>query len=161
MRSIPLTQGQTALVDEEDYEYLSQWKWHYNKDGYAKRSVKVSGKVKTVHMHKLVLARKMGQEITSKGDHRNRNTLDNTRQNLRPANDHQSSCNAVKNKVKHASKYRGVFQKKGERTFYSTIHAQGKQLYLGSYQSDLEAARAYNAAASKLHGEFAILNEVD
>jgi HNH endonuclease len=90
MRRILLSQGRHAIVDDEDYSYLVQWKWCFARSangelGYAMRSDYSSGKSKTVLMHRVVLERTLGRELTREAIHRNGNRLDNRRSNLRGA----------------------------------------------------------------------------
>ena len=80
MKRIPLTQGKFALVDEEDYEWLNQWKWHYN-NGYATRNQwdPITKKQIKILMHRLIMKSSEDMQV----DHANHNTLDNRKSNLR------------------------------------------------------------------------------
>lgn len=153
---IPLTQGKYALVDACDYEYLIQWKWcylkHQSSGGYAVRN---DGK-QTIYMHRIILER-MNCENFVRSDHINRDKLDNRRSNLRPATNHQSSCNQGKYK-NNTSGYTGVSWHQGK--WLALIQVNRKQKFLGCYDNKKEAALAYNKAARKYHGKFAVLNEV-
>jgi len=84
MKEIELTQGQVAIVDDEDFEYLSQWKWRAswhenNKSFYAARADRSTGKYKTIYMHRLIMQTESGLEC----DHIFHNTLDNRKSVLR------------------------------------------------------------------------------
>jgi HNH endonuclease len=147
MKVILLTKGQFTMVDDEDFERLNQHKWYARSDRcgawYA-----VRGRMPTIMMHKEIL--QTNQEV----DHRNRNGLDNRKENLRLCTRSQNCGN--RRKVEgSASKYKGVFRN-GPRRWMVKIQRR----YLGSFSTQEEAARAYNKAAQEAYGEFALLNEV-
>jgi hypothetical protein len=146
---IALTQGQNALVSTEDYDFLMQWNWHAHwrtstKSFYACRVV---GRGQ-IGMHAAVL--RCGQK---EADHRNHDTLDNRRENLRKST---VSQNAINRQWKSIRGYKGVgrFKKK----WGARIQVNGTRKFLGLFSSAEEAARAYDSAAKELHGEFANLN---
>lgn len=164
-REIPLTRGFKALVDDEDYNYLNQWKWQYQQDkqtGYAKRGVYIGGgranpKWKVIMMHKEI----MKADKTQKIDHKDGNGLNNQRENLRHCDSAQNMRNSKKRSVPTSSKHKGVCYNKKRGNYQSHIAVGGKKIYLGRYQKEEDAARAYNEAAIKLFGEFALLNVID
>jgi len=90
MREIPLSNRGIAIVDDEDYDFVSQWSWYQTYDGYAARSVwdGRNGKLNRVRMHRAILGLQKGI-----CDHVNRNKLDNRRSNLRPATARLNSLN--------------------------------------------------------------------
>lgn len=156
MKTIPLSRGKFAKVDDADYEHLNQWKWHYSATGYAVRNTNGSGKRTSVYMHIEILKPPIGME----GDHRNLDKLDNRRGNLRVCTRRQNVANRAVNK-NNVSGYKGVYKEiRGNRKnpFWARIRVNGKCLYLGFFPTDIEAARAYDEAAKKLFGEFAYLN---
>lgn len=159
-RIIPLTQGQFAIVDAADYEWLVQWKWHAawcecTRSFYAKRTEKrVNGKQKTIRMHREILGLMFGHQ--SKGDHWNHNTLDNRRDNLRPADSAQSSQNR-KIRTDNTSGYKGVTWHKRLKKWQVRVSIKGKRHHLGYYDDIVEAYKVYCEAAKKYHGEFACL----
>lgn len=156
MKKIPLTQGKFAIVDNCDYDYLMQWKWHYQGNNYAVRTCRVNSK-RTILMHRVILER-MGFKDFAHADHINKDSLNNCRCNLRPATVCQSMYNRSKMK-NNTSGYIGVCWNKG--SWRVAILANYKQIYVGSSHNKKEAARMYNEAALKHHGEFAVLNEVE
>lgn len=158
-REISLSGGRAvAIVDECDFEFLSQWSWHSTQPGgskdptYAARWVIVNGKQKRVYMHKQLLGAIDGFVI----DHINRNSLDNRKANLRHCTNNQNSLNRPP--IPRAIvPYRGV-QKLNRGGWQAKIRHSGKKHCLGSYSTPEEAARVYDAAALAHHGVFAVLN---
>lgn len=147
-KEIPLTRGKFALVDDEDYEELSRYKWHASKSGYALRNVRENGKLRDIFMHLTILKPPPGFE----GDHIDRDSLNNTRANLRPATRSQNAINTGYRK----GRFRGVCK---EGAFWGArIKTDGKGVWLGTYATAEEAALAYDTAAVEQHGEFADLN---
>lgn len=152
MREIPLTQGFCALVDDADYEWLSSFRWYFA-SGYARTRV---GKA-FVYMHRLIMGEPDGPV-----DHKNRSSLDNRRENLRLAT---YSGNAA-NRLKHlrngtcTSLYKGVIRRPCG-SFYTLLYHNKHNYYLGSFRDEVEAARAYDAKAKEIFGEFARLNFPD
>ena len=110
VKQIPLTQGKFALVDDEDYDFLMQWKWSVS-GKYAGRGVwfghKFKPKSKMILMHWEILGRKDGCHI----DHKNHNTLDNRRSNLRHCTISQNQQNRTKSYG--SNRYKGVYEYKG------------------------------------------------
>lgn len=162
MKEIKLTQGFVALVDDEDYDYLNQWKWFANRDkgtgsyNAGRNAPTVNGKRGMIRMHRQILG------ITDPkvhGDHINHNTLDNQRQNLRIANHSESMANRRSHKSS-TSKYKGVCWSSWHKKWAVTIKENRKQKHLGYFENELEAALIYNKAAKKIYGGFAYLNKV-
>jgi hypothetical protein len=155
-KEIILTKGKVAIVDDEDYERLSEWKWHVVNGKYAARSV-WDGKSKTkkmVLLHREVMSATDGFDV----DHINLNTFDNRKANLRVVT-HQDNCFNRPGLSKH-SKHKGVY-KLPNGSWASKIKVGEKAHNLGTYKSEIDAAKAYNVAALKLVGECAWLNDVD
>ena len=158
VREIPLTRGFAALVDDSDYEFLTQFKWSVvtHSDGenpYARHGMQVTGKFYAVAMHRLILAAPDAVEV----DHWNGNGLDNRRENLRLCNRFQNAQNVPKRGVG----FKGTI--KFEHSWLAQIMANGDHYSLGRYRSAKRAAQVYDAAARRLHGEFAATNfpEID
>jgi hypothetical protein len=155
LKEIPLTQGKIALVDDEDYPYLSAFNWCATKDRnkwYAVRSFRRNGKQVRVRMHMVILKAPAGLEV----DHKNGNGLDNRRDNLRLATRSQNKRNGIKLEGT-SSIYKGVSWRKNLGKWQAIIYLP-KLTYLGSFNDEIEAARAYDAAAREHFGEFARLN---
>ena len=153
MKLVKLTQNKEAFVDDEDYEYISKWKWYY-KQGYACRNIPDNGKQKTVLMHTCIIHCPMYKDI----DHINRNKLDNQRENLRLATRSENQINSSK-KI-GSSGLKGVLLKKGRTKYHSLIEWKKRKIFIGSYHTKEEAANMYNLYAYQLYGEFAYLNSV-
>ncbi len=149
-RLIKLTQEQYALVSECDYEWLNQWNWQADWDEkmqsfYAKRR---GG----IRMHRQILGLKRGDP--NQGDHRNGDTLDNRRSNLRICTQSQNKKNARKRRD-NTSGVKGVDFHAGK--WRVRINENGQSVYVGKYNSKEDARNAYRTAATRLHGEFAHL----
>jgi HNH endonuclease/AP2 domain len=154
-RLIPLTQNQNATVDAEDFDRLSTWDWHarYEPRGekfYAQRKGPAP-EYKIILMHREIL----GCDDTHEPDHRNGNSLDNRKSNLRTSTHAQNIRNKRLGRD-NTSGFIGAWKSKGR--WASGITHDRQRFYLGYFDSALEAAMAYDAAAKKLHGEFARLN---
>ena len=159
-KEIQLTQGKVAIVDDEDYDYLMQWKWYVcNKryKFYAVRNIPISNNKQTIiSMHRLIMKPDKGMVI----DHLDGNPLNNQKNNLRICT-HSDNMRNCKISIKNTSGYKGVSFLKKKNTYKSAIKFNKKTIYLGLFTNPVDAARAYNAAALKYHGEFAHLNKID
>jgi hypothetical protein len=157
IKLIPLTQGKFATIDEGDFAYLNQWKWHFSR-GYARRSINVerftggAHHTKTVSMHRQLL----GDE-SSQIDHANHDGLDNRRSNLRPCSRTQNQQNR---KVHYNKRFKGVNWHKQIGAWQVSIRVDKKLKHIGYYGDEIYAAKVYNKMALKYFGEFARLNHV-
>ena len=170
MKYIDLTQGKKAIVDDEDYEKLSKFKWHaqkHNRQGgaswYAVRHYR-DKKIKNKHgqskitiqaMHRVIMNAPKGKNI----DHINGNPLDNRKKNLRICTHQQNLWNSRYNKTPDHP-YKGVlkFHSKGHPGWQVFIGYNGQTIRLGWFKSAIVAAKTYDKLAKALFGDFACLN---
>ena len=149
MKKIPLTQGKFSIVDDSDFEWLNQWKWHYLNIGYAARR-DYSQKGKYVYMHRLII----GFPTNYQADHINRNKLDNRRSNLRMATKSQNMVNTDL-RITNTSGYRGVYWDKNRNKWVAEIMIHYKKKHLGRFIHKEDAAKAYLYESKESFGEFA------
>jgi hypothetical protein len=148
VKRIPLARGFYAYVDAEDYEWLNQWHWGVH-GGYAARHEK--GKL--ILMHRQIMQPPPGKVV----DHIDGNGYDNTRINLRNITLGQNKHNKGKY-VASASIYKGVSYSKRQHRWRACICFRKERFHLGYFDTEIEAARAYDRKAVELLGEFARLN---
>ncbi len=150
MKEIKLTQGKVALIDDDDYALISGHKWYAmyssSKIWYAVSFVDGKG----TRMHSLILP---GYKQI---DHINHDGLDNRRANLRPCNDSKNQGNQRLHKHIKTSKFKGVW--KDKYGWRSAVTISRKQIHLGTFENETDAAKAYDAAAKKVFGEFSYTN---
>ena len=157
MREIPLTQGKVALVDDEDFPDISQFKWYALKGGltfYARHALRCDGKRDFESMHRRILKCKPGQRV----DHENHNGLDNQKHNIRRCTRSENNRNRKKQKNPTSSEFKGVHWDRCNGKWQAQIRKNGRNKHLGLFVSDVEAAHAYDVAARKIFGEFALTN---
>ena len=159
MRKILLSNKKdVVMVDDNEFERLSRHKWNMKKSlymNYAQTHVKKGGKTMSLFIHRLIMNAESGQEI----DHINGDGLDNRKENLRFCTKSQNQMN--KRRQKNAgSKYRGVSWDKQYNKWRALIGWKGKIISLGRFDDIDDAAKAYNAKALGLAGEFATLNTI-
>jgi hypothetical protein len=155
---LPLGKGIFAKVDSDCPPEILEQKWSANRKTpgrtYAYRTTrKTEPNGKT---HQTLHAQLMGAERGREVDHINGDTLDNRRSNLRICGHLENGCNLRKWSTPTTSKYKGVSSRQGKWRAY--ISPKGRQKHLGTFDSEIEAAKAYDEAAKKLFGNFACLN---
>jgi ribosomal protein L15E len=152
MKELPLSRGLVAIVDDEDYQYLSQWKWSLlvvrNKHKYAYRPDWPSLKL---HMLHRVIMGVADKKLVV--DHKDHNGLNCRRENLRIATRQQNQFN-LHREHPSSSKFKGVAWNKKAQKWIANIRVDGKSHYLGSFSDEREAADAYRKYALAYHGEF-------
>jgi hypothetical protein len=152
--SIPIVGG-SVLVDEEDAHFLSERVWHVAVGSGGLKYAK-SGKMA---LHRVITGAPKGKLV----DHGNGDGLDNTRGNLRVCTHAQNMQNrrAVANT---ACRFKGVTLLSAKRNrakpFMAAIEANGERVYLGTFLTAEDAAKAYDRAARIFHGKFARTNEM-
>ncbi len=157
MIEVPLTRGKVALIDEGDLEVISNYKWralHVARGKWNERWVAQGGHA-GIYMHRLIMG------VTDRKvqvDHINHDSLDNRRNNLRLCSNKQNMGNQRKTGVSKSSQYKGVSWEKDRNAWKAQIMIDGKNHRLGRFATELEAAKAYDAAAIKAFGEFAHMN---
>lgn len=140
------SKGKCFYFDIHDFSKIKKHTWYVNNDGYVVSKI---NKV-IVLMHRFVL--EVNEDIDV--DHRNGVTYDNRKDNLRKCSHQQNSFNQKTNK-----KYKGITQRNNGK-WQSQIGYNGKVIHIGTFSTDIEAAKAYNTKAIELFGEYAKLNEV-
>lgn len=154
-KRIPLSQGKFALVSDEDYARVAQYKWTYSQ-GYAVRKVyrrRDDGTYagRNVFLHNFIMCAQ-GDELY---DHINRDSLDNQRCNLRLATRAQNNANSG---PRGNAVFKGVTYHRRDNRWIAQITSAKKRRHLGCFRTPEAAARAYDRAALELWGEFAYLN---
>lgn len=159
-RKIELTNGGFALVDDEDFEMLSKFSWRGHNNGrmtYA--SAYLGGGRKNGrkgYMHRLIMNAQKGQMI----DHKNRDGLDNRRENLR-FTDRKGNEGNSRPRLDSRSKYKGVFFSQENQKWVAQGKRNGKTKHLGTYKTEELAALAFDKSARDYYKDFAFLNFPD
>jgi hypothetical protein len=155
MKEIQLTQGKVALVDDEDFELLNQYKWCAAKN---KNTYYAESKINNINvkMHRLIMKTEKGNVV----DHKDHNGLNNQKCNVRNCTNAQNSKNRTKSKSQSSSKYIGVIYRGDVSSWQASIRVNYVLINLGFFKTQNEAAEAYNKAAIKYFGEFANLNTI-
>ncbi|MCK5235985.1 MAG: hypothetical protein KAR06_03285 [Deltaproteobacteria bacterium] len=144
-----------ALVDDEDFERVSQFKWHCSKDIAGFKYASRASEEGTILMHRFIMGASKGQKV----GHKSKDGLNNQRENLRVCTWTQIQA-GKKNGKNNQTGYKGVSWFAEREHYIARIGKKNKMVYLGSFDDPVEAAAAYNKAAQELHGEFAELNKV-
>ncbi len=149
MKKIKLTKGKYASVDDEDFEYLNQWKWYAKVAKHTSYACRLNSKNETVWMHRVITQCPDGLDV----DHINYNGLNNRRDNLRVCTRQQNELHKKPRKG-----YKGVFYIKSSNKWMAQIKINYKAHYLGCYSNKKNAALIYDYKAYNLDNEFAYLN---
>lgn len=154
MKKIKTSRGVFALVDNDDYAFLSSMKWYCSAQGYA-----VNPNNEYRSMHRALFGFKANESSLVFVDHINGIKHDNRRKNLRLVDKHQNQQNR-KLAVNNTSGYKGVAFMKSKNKWWSKITVNKKRKFLGYFETAKEAGVAYNKAAKKYFGEYALLNRI-
>ena len=148
MKKIPLTQGQFAIVDDDDFDFINQWKWfaYYDKDTDSYYAVRSIGP-KRILMHREIMKTPKGLLV----DHINHNTLDNRKKELRNVTSQQSAMNR-KGHFSNPLGHKGVT--KNGNSFRASVYKDGKYLFNKTFRNLEDAINAYEKASQTIQGEF-------
>lgn len=152
--STPKHPNTFTMVDDADFEWLNQWKWRLDHQGYVRRGQWKDGKVLIIYMHVEILKPPPGM----KGDHKFGNKLDHRRENLRICTYTENNRNRMSTPGRTLPK--GVMWHTRDRRFRAEIKVDRRKIHLGYFPTVSKAEAAYNAAAIKYHGEFARLDVI-
>lgn len=155
MKLIPLSRGESAMVDDEDFEKLNQFNWFVDNsiNRYASRSRSPSDPGRERMMHRFILNPPKEMQI----DHIDGDGFNNQKSNLRIC----TQGNNNKNRViqKHSTPFKGVAWHKRNKKFVAYIRVDGKRTYLGSFHNPILAAVVYDLEALEKFGEFSKTNQ--
>lgn len=160
MKEIKLSHGKVALVDDEDFDRVNQFKWHWYKNGrtiYCIRNICINGKRSSQSLHHFILNIQNAKLNKIEVDHIFGDGLDNQKHNLRVCSHSENMMNQ-RSKKNSSSKFVGVWWNKRDNNFQSEIRCNGIRYYLGIYKSEIDAAKAHDNKAKELFGKFANLN---
>lgn len=150
-REIPLTQGKVALVDDEDYERVQQYRWHMTLGSrYVTTTYIINKERTTLLLHRFILAAPDGMQV----DHINHDTLDNRRSNIRLV----TTAENQHNQRPKPGRFLGVRRRQDTGRWRAEIRVNKKKISLGCFASATEAAHVYDEASHKLFGPFASSN---
>ena len=152
-----LKDGRAVLVDDEDFDRVSKLSWHASKDGYVMHKIKREGnRVDTIYLHRFVLNARPGFKV----DHKNRNPADCQKHNLRQTDDSLNQANSNKRQGTTSSRFKGVYFYRAYGRWKAQLRFNGQRLFLGHFDEEIDAAKAYNVAALQCFGEHANLNPI-
>lgn len=151
-RRIVLNRGRFAMVDAEDYDRLAKYRWYcIGSQGYLYAIRSEANRM--IKMHRDIVQPPTGLYV----DHKNHNTLDNRKSNLRVCTPAQNCFNRIPSQ-KGTSRYKGVYWSSDKKRWAAIIGFEGKHIHIGHFDYELDAAIAYDDRAAELFGEFAALN---
>lgn len=141
---LPLPNGLTTKVDNDKFDDLSKLPWHMSA-GYVR-----NGKIGSLSRYIL------GCNVNEEADHKNRDKLDNRKENLRVSTRAQNTQN-VEGYIK-TSIYKGVYRRKDSGSWVASIRSNNQRVHIGTFECEVTAAKAYDNKAKQLHKDFAVLN---
>lgn len=151
-----LTRGYATLFDVADAGFVGSWSWSTLIDGSGKRrAVRRNNTTgKTFYLHREIMTPPSGFVV----DHKNGDSLDNRRSNLRLCTQVENTWNSKPKGRTKSTPYKGVSADKATGRYQAIVKKHGKKVHLGRFATAEEAAFAYDAAAERLFGEFAMTN---
>lgn len=156
MRELKLLNGNVSLLDDDDFTIYSQWPWKQEVNGgYVTRKVGSHASRVTIYLHKEIVKHHYGW--SQEADHKDRDVLNNQKENLRPATRSENAMNQAV-RVDSTTGYKGVYYDRSRIAYVARIWFRGKKIWIGRFRSATEAAKAYDHYAKAYHKEFAFLN---
>lgn len=158
MQKINLKNGKSILVDDDDFERVKDFRWHFQPPTGGENGGKARAtawRSKKIYMHHMIVGQPVDRRMSV--DHVNGNGLDNRKENLRFATARQQRQNSAIRRD-NVSGFKGIRFRRDRRKFVSTLMLDGKRINLGEFNTAIEAAVAYNEAAIKFFGKFARVN---
>ena len=156
MKLVPLTKGHSAMVDDDDYERVSKFKWHVSREiaGWPKYAKVSRGRVigdttKVLYLHRFILEAPDNMQV----DHIDGDGLNCQRSNLRLATNSQNCCNR-RLPSNNTTGHKGVTKRKRDGIYEAYIKTGGQLIYLGSFKDFSKAVEVRQAAEKQYHGEF-------
>lgn len=151
-----LTRGYVGFVSPEDAEFVGRWSWStlVLPDGKLRAVRRENGTATTFYMHREIIKPADDQVV----DHRNALGIDNRRENLRNCSQGENVANQRPQRRTTSAKFKGVYHDKARGQWQAYINVNGTRHRLGRHKTPEDAARAYDAKASELHGAFALTN---
>lgn len=140
-------------LDDEDYDYFSQWCWYWHRQAATR-----NGRQHHINLHVEIMKRAGLYEEGKEVDHKNRIQTDNRRENLRMATHGQNGSNREAT-VGSTSQYKGVSWHRARQKWVAQIKRNKQVVFLGLFDNEIDAARKYNQVVKRIHGEFAVINE--
>jgi HNH endonuclease len=162
MQYLPLTQDKFAIVDDEDFDLVNQWKWQVTWSGsqfYAVRTIAYENRVRTRYLHHEVLGLPPANNRKWVVDHINRNPLDCRKENLRVCTQYQNLANVAPKPIKNKySNYKCVTFDRNKKRWVAKIQHGRKKKFCGCFKTEYEAVVAYNRDIVKIAGSYAYVN---
>ena len=155
MKSLTLKCGSVVTVDDADFDSVARFSWHLSYNGYAIRRERTPTGKRVIYMHREIA----GHEWPGDIDHADGNKLNNSRSNLRNASRTLNNANS-KPRTGCSSQFKGVAWVRRYGKWWAYINHSGRRRHLGYFDDEIEAAKAYNAAAVELFGSFARPNNI-
>jgi hypothetical protein len=154
--NIKTSKGTDVVIDDEDFDWLSKFKWEITPRGYVRTRKQVNGRRKHILIHRMIMSAKEGDLV----DHINGNVYDNRKSNLRITT-HKGNSRNRKTPIINKVGYKGVNKVQGYDKYKAYIQVGDSQAHLGYFDNPHDAARVYNFWAVDLFGEFARLNVIN